>query len=221
MKNLLIGLFTIATTAAFGQIRRGNNVVIQPQFGVYGGLSVANQWVGDDYEGYSDKAKAGGIIGVQLALPISYGWYVQPEVSYSNMGAKEWDGATTNTQYNFNYLNVPILFKYQEPFTGLGIMFGPQYSYLLNAKMKYNDNGRQSFDIKDEYHTSDLGALVGLEYYFPNNGMPGPKFGLSLRYQFGILNINKNSNSYEDGSISDYQPNIRNNGFFLTAGIRF
>lgn len=230
MKKLLIGLFTIATaTTAFGQIRRGNSVVIQPQFGVFGGLSVADQWVGDDYDGYSTKSKAGGIVGLQLALPISYGWYVQPEVSYSNMGAREWgsftgnDGSsfTGNVNYNFNYLNVPVLFKYQEPFTGLGIMFGPQYGYLLSANSKPASGDFVKGSIIDGYHRSDLSAVLGLEYYFPNNGQPGPKFGFSMRYQFGILNVNNNAYDDDNGNISNYQPSVRNNGFFLTAGVRF
>jgi len=223
MKKLLIGLFTIATTAAFGQIRRGNNVIIQPQFGVFGGLSVADQWYGDDYDGFSQKSKAGGIVGVQLALPISYGWYVQPEVSYSNLGSRYYQSTSDyegNVNSNVNYLNVPILFKYQEPFTGLGVFFGPQYSYLLNAKDKPTGpdrNNYSSVDLTDYYHRSDLSGVVGLEYYFPNNGMPGAKFGLSMRYQFGFLNINNGAQVFNN----TYQPSIRNNAFFLTAGVRF
>ncbi|HEY0297851.1 MAG TPA: porin family protein [Arachidicoccus sp.] len=225
MKKLLIGLFAFAATTAFGQVRRGNNVVLQPQFGVFGGLSVANQWIGDSYDGYSDKAKAGGIEGIQLALPISYGWYIQPEVTYSNLGAREWgtfsgnDGSsfTGNMNYNFNYLSVPVLFKYSEPFTGLGILFGPQYGYLLNAKSKPGQSGWEKGTITNDYHRSDLSGVVGLEYYFPNDGHPGAKFGFSMRYQFGFLNVNNGGITYDDG----YQPSIRNDAFFLTAGVRF
>ncbi|ANI88504.1 hypothetical protein A9P82_03835 [Arachidicoccus ginsenosidimutans] len=220
MKKLIIGLFALATTTAFGQYRRGNSIVIQPQVGIFGGLSVANQYVHVPYDGdYSDNALAGGIAGIQLALPVSYGWYIQPEVSYSNMGTQFYqsdDAYQGNVNLHMNYLNVPVLFKYSEPFTGLGVFFGPQYSYLLSAHQNATGSQKHEYeseDVKDYYHNSDFSGVVGLEYYFPNNGMPGAKFGLSVRYQFGFVNVN-------NGAI-DYGTTIHNNAFFLTAGIRF
>ncbi|MDE1191704.1 MAG: porin family protein [Arachidicoccus sp.] len=219
----MIGLFALAASVSFGQIRRGNNVIIQPQIGIFGGLSVSNQWESNDGYSQSDDAIAGGIAGIQLALPISYGWYIQPEVTYTNMGTKYYQDASSDDDYGggvklrMNYLNVPILFKYQEPFTGVGIFFGPQYGYLLSAHTyptSYPKPDITSVDVKDGYHKNELSGLVGLEYYFPNNGRPGPKFGFSARYQFGITNVLNNDYYQTDGS-------IRNNAFFLTAGIRF
>ena len=62
---------------------------------------------------------------------------------------------------------------------------------------------------------SELSALFGMEYYFPS-AHDGPQFGLSARYQVGITNTN-NTNTLGDGTYYTQ----RNNGFFLTAGIRF
>lgn len=221
MKKLLIGFLTLVTTAAFGQVRRGNDIVLKTQFGAYGGLSVANQWGGGgDY----DNGLAGGIAGIQVAFPISWGWYVQPEVTYSNMGTSFYynggkDDYNGNVNLHMNYVSIPVLFKWELPFTGFGVLFGPQYGYLLNAHQVATgydrDNyGRENVLAEGYWHRSDFSGVVGLEYYFPNNEYyKGPKFGISVRYQFGFINVS-NGATY-DGST------ITNNAFFLTGGIRF
>jgi len=221
MKKLLIGFLTLATTAAFGQVRRGNDIVVSPQFGAYGGLSVASQWGG----GYNGTL-AGGIAGIQGVFPISWGWYVQPEITYSNMGTQFYyndEGEdyknNVNMHLHMNYLSVPVLFKWSMPFTGFGILFGPQYSFLLNGHQNavgYQSDQYQREDVVKAgyFHRSDFSGVVGLEYYFPNNGYyKGPKFGFGVRYQFGLININ-NSATLDNSSIT-------NNGFFVTGGIRF
>jgi len=221
MKKLFIGFLTLyVTTTAFGQYRRGNDVVIKPQFGAYGGLSVAQQWgEGGNY----DNALAGGIAGIQAAFPISWGWYIQPEVTYSNMGTSFYynggDGDYNgNVNLHMNYLSVPILFKWELPFTGFGVLFGPQYGFLLNAHQTatgYQRNDYLKENVRDEWHRNDFSGVIGLEYYFPNNEYyKGPKFGFSIRYQFGFLNANKDATLVGN-------PTITNNAFFLTGGIRF
>ena len=225
MKKLLVVLFSLATTAGFSQIRNGNTIIEKTRIGVYGGLSVANQVLTDPYYGdaYADDAKAGFVAGVSVSAPISYGWFVQPEISYSNMGTHTYiDDETGYANLNLNYLNVPILFRYSQPFTGFGVLFGPQYSYLLNAKSSATGSLKNDVigkgDITDGFKRSDLSGLVGLEYYFPNDGRGGAQFGLSARYQFGFLNVNNGNASYDDGGPD---PKIHNNGFFITAGVRF
>lgn len=221
MKKYFIIALTVLTSTAFGQVRRGNSVVETTHVGVFGGLSIANQLVSQPYNGaYSDNSKAGGIAGLAITVPISYGWYIEPEFTYSSMGTKYYyddnAGFQGNINLNMNYLSLPVLFKYSEPFTGLGVMFGPQYGYLLNASTQPAGSLKSQYektDATNDYNRSDLSGVVGIEYYFPNNGTVGPKFGFSARYQFGFLDVNKTA--ITDGST------IHNNGFFLTAGIRF
>ena len=83
MKKLFVVLFSLATTVGFSQIRNGNTIIERTRVGVYGGLSVANQVTIDPVygNGYSDNAKAGFIGGLSVSVPISYGWFVQPELN--------------------------------------------------------------------------------------------------------------------------------------------
>lgn len=225
MKKLFVVLFSLAALAGSAQIRNGNTVIERTRVGVFGGLSVANQIVSDpvyDYA-YSDNSKAGFIAGVSVSVPISYGWFVQPELSYSGMGTNYYDETEEvngNFNLNMNYLNLPILFRYSQPFSGFGVVFGPQYSYLLSANTQPSGSAKKDFakgDVLSDYKRSDLSGVVGLEYYFPNDGSGGTQFGLSARYQFGFLNVNNGGVTYDDGSLA----NLRNNAFFITAGVRF
>lgn len=219
MKKVLVIVLSLITTASFAQIRKGNTIIEKTKIGLFGGLSLANQITAVPYgDSYSDMTKAGGIEGISVIAPISYGWYFQPELTYSNMGTtyndnQIYDG---NKNLNMNYLSVPLLFKYSQPFSGFGVFFGPQYGYLLNANIAPTGSFKSDYakaDVTSDYKRSDISGIVGLEYYFPNNGTPGPKFGLSARYQFGFMNVN-------NGGVSG-DARLYNNGFFLTAGVRF
>lgn len=224
MKKLLIVLFSLASTAGIAQIRNGNAIIQPTQIGVYGGLSVANQITSDPtnyYSSYADNSKAGVIGGISVSVPISYGWFIQPELNYTGMGTNYYDGDFDgNINLNMNYLNLPVLFRYSQPFTGFGVLFGPQYSYLLDANTIPSGSIKGDYekgDVTSDYKRSDLSGVVGLEYYFPNDGRGGPKFGLSARYQFGFLNVNNGGVTYPDG----YNAHVNNNAFFITAGVRF
>jgi len=227
MKKLFVILFSLASTVGFSQIRNGNSIIERTRIGVFGGLSVANQITQDPVYGdaYSDNSKAGFYGGVSVSVPISYGWFVQPELSYSGMGTNYYyngqgDDYNGNMNLNMNYLNLPVLFRYSQPFTGFGVLFGPQYSYLLSANTQPSGSAKKDFekgDVTPDYKRSDFSGVLGLEYYFPNDGSGGTQFGLSARYQFGFLNVNNGGVTYDDGSMAK----VRNNAFFITAGVRF
>lgn len=219
MKKVLVIALSFVTTVSFAQIRKGNTIIEKTRIGLFGGLSLSNQTTSDSYgNAYSDMTKAGGIAGISVIAPISYGWYFQPELTYSNMGTTYYDSQIYdgNKNLNLNYLSVPLLFKYSEPFTGLGLFFGPQYGYLLNANIAPTGSFKSHYakaDVTSDWKRSDLSGIVGLEYYFPNDGTPGPKFGFSARFQLGFLNVN-------NGGVSN-GTTVTNNGFFITAGVRF
>ena len=223
MKKLFVVLFSLASTVAFSQIRNGNTIIERTRVGVYGGLSVSNQVTTDPVYGdsYADDSKAGFIGGISVSAPISYGWFIQPELNYTGMGNRYYDDQLPgNVNLNMNYLNLPVLFRYSQPFTGFGVLFGPQVSYLLSANTIPSGSGKQNFDrgsVTDLFHKADFSAVVGLEYYFPNDGSGGSQFGLSARYQVGLLNVNNGFSTNNDGSLS----RLHNNAFFITAGVRF
>ncbi len=87
---------------------------------------------------------------------------------------------------NNNYLNVPVLFKYQHA-SGLFVETGPQIGFLVSGQLK---TSTQSFDSKSSTETVDFSWAFGLGYKIPSVNL-----GIDLRYILGLTNIAK-SNYY-------------------------
>ncbi len=232
--TIIIASFLIV--AVHAQRFEGNNVIERTKFGIQGGLSVPYQGVGDIYgdydnygnyysgDGYYSDAKAGLTGGLQVEIPLKNGWYLQPEVNYTQMGGKDnvnfndknGDRYSVYTKLSYNYLQVPILVKYKPGLQGFGIFAGPQYGYLLSAKQHYFASNMPDDDMKPVTFKSEFSIVAGLEYYFPSPN-DGPSFGISLRGMSGLTNILDKS-KVEGGSDN---PSIRNEGITLTVGVRF
>jgi hypothetical protein len=111
-----------------------------------------------------------GLIGhIHLADPIA----LQPELVFSMQGNK-------NT--NLNYINVPLIFQYMYD-NGFRIQAGPQLGVLVSAKTNETD-------VKDNYESLDLALGLGLSYV-----NPATDFGVDVRYNHGLTNVNKNDAS--------------------------
>jgi len=196
------------------------------KYGLFGGINVSKLTASASGQGTSSSdSKVGPNFGVLAEIPVGGDFAIQPEVSYSNMGWKEnetdIDENTTvdNARYNMNYLSIPVLVKYKITNTlrngnGLAVFLGPQYGYLLSANLKgSNTNG--SADIKKAFKSSDFSAVAGVEYFLPQG------IGLSLRYQFGIMNVfGKEANDLLNADAGS-NVSVRNNALTLTVGYRF
>ncbi len=111
-----------------------------------------------------------GLIGhVHLVDPIA----LQPEIVFSMQGSENID---------LNYINVPLIFQYMYD-NGFRIQAGPQIGVLVSAK-------NQDTDVKDNYESIDLALGVGLSYV-----NPATDFGVDVRYNHGLSNINKSDAS--------------------------
>ena len=120
-----------------------------------------------------------GLLGhIHLAPQLA----LQPEVVYSSQGAKYTIGGS-ETKLNLDYINVPVLFQYMFD-NGFRLQAGPQVGFLMNAKSE--TNGAKA-DVKDSYNTIDFGLGAGAGYIHPPSG-----FGVDLRYNLGLSNINEN-----------------------------
>lgn len=185
------------------------------KFGAKAGLNLAT--LSGDLEGVSSRTSfhIGGMAEVMLNDEFA----VQPELLYSSQGAKLDDGTLA-----FNYLNLPIMGKYfvSDEFT---IEAGPQFGYLLSAKLKYDseDNGggggsinaparnakinrvAETEDIKEDVKSFDYGLNIGASYIIENG------INISLRYYLGLAN----------GSNLDGDGEFKNSVFQLSIGYFF
>jgi hypothetical protein len=183
------------------------------QFGIKGGLNVANQGYSGD-GAPSPSSIIGFHIGGFVEVKISDKFSIQPELLYSTQGSKfdyavyqnsiEYD--TENT-FRLSYVNVPVMFKYYaaEKFS---LEAGPQIGFLTSSKMETEVLGQSvTQNVKEFFESVDFGLNIGAGYEFTK------KVSLGVRYNFGLANVGKN----EDGS----NDKIKNNVFSLSLGYKF
>ncbi len=136
----------------------------------------------------------GGYALIKLKKKIS----VQPEIVYSSQGQYFTTPFYSNLKTTLNYVNIPIIFKYY-PVGSLNIQLGPQFGILAGSK-------------GDLIPIDNLGNFAGPPVFNRNlnSYMKGFDFSiafgaginllanlnLSVRYNVGITDINKNSVSH-------------------------
>ncbi|OCA72251.1 opacity protein [Chryseobacterium artocarpi] len=182
MKKIFLGLALVAGTFTFAQKTSSNTSSSPVRFGLKAGLNVST------LSGDGMKAKAGFYAGAFANIPVAQDFSVQPEVLYSGMGAK--DDYNSDTKLNLDYIAVPVMFQYNA-LPNLYLEAGPQFSFLVNSKLK---NGSNSVDVKDYTKGFDFALGLGAGYYFT------PNIGVNVRYVAGLTDIAKNRPSGADTS---------------------
>lgn len=183
------------------------------KFGLKAGLNIANMNMSGDFAP-DTKAVPNLHIGAFVEVPISEKWSFQPELIYSMQGSKfdmlyveGTDIYNTENTFKLNYLNIPLMFKYNE--NKLFFEAGPQIGILTSAKLKTSVEGfgSGSQDVKELFKTIDLGLGFGIGYNFSE------QVGVNLRYNFGLTNIAET----EDGD----NTKIKNSVFALSLAYKF
>lgn len=183
------------------------------KFGLKAGLNVTNMNVSGDFAP-DTKALPNFHIGAFVEIGINEKWAFQPELIYSMQGSKfdmlyveGTDVYNTENTFKLNYLNIPLMFKYNE--NKLFFEAGPQIGFLTSAKLKTSVEGFGSGnqDVKELFKTIDLGLGFGIGYNFSE------QVGANLRYNFGLTNIAET----EDGD----NTKIKNSVFALSLAYKF
>jgi hypothetical protein len=148
----------------------------QIQFGAKAGANFATI-TGPGSNGATGKVDfhAGGF----ARIPLINSFFLQPELVYSRQGAKATSDGIVYTM-NQNYLNIPVLAKYQHG-SGLYGETGPQLGFLLAANVKA---GSTSQDVKSSYKSTDFSWAFGVGYKLPLINA-----GIDARYNLGLSNI--------------------------------
>lgn len=175
MKKILLGLALVAGTFTFAQKTAAAATSSSPvRFGLKAGLNISSLSNSDS------NSKAGFYGGLFANVPVAQDFSFQPEVLYSGMGAKA--KADSNAKVNLDYISVPLMIQYNA-LPNLYLEAGPQFSFLINSKLKYKSS---STDGKDIFRTFDFGIGLGAGYYFTQN------IGLTARYVAGLNDVIKN-----------------------------
>jgi len=238
MKKLFLGLAVTAGSLAFAQETEKVSVeqikVKEPvRFGIKG-AATTNQF--SEQKASINNQKLGFLAGAFVNIPLSRKFALQPEVLYSQMGAKSVISdtevtagtSTIRTKRDFttslNYISVPLMLQ-MKPADNFYIEAGPEFSYFLDGKNKgeqtiatttagntvtQTQSASESIN-KDDIKKFNVGMGLGLGYYFT------PNLGINARYVSSFTNIANNSDVANDD-----QKNInKNRGFQLGLNYKF
>jgi hypothetical protein len=167
---LLVALFTVISIDSYSQV---------PGFGIKGGMNLTN--IGGDAMGV--KTRTSAHIGILYSVELDYWLYLQPEIVYSMEGAQSDDELT---QVKYNYINVPLMFKFYAFSDVVHFQLGPQLSFNLGGSL-VNNSRDTNIDVSDELSDITLAAGLGIGADFNK----GPS--ISVRYNVGITSNVKNS----------------------------
>lgn len=175
--SLTLAAILMFNTADAQQLHIGKKHV---NVGIKAGLNLYN--VNND-NGVKYDAKAGINLGLLGHIHLSQQWAFQPELVYSDQGAKHIvEGVPSRLK--LGYINVPLLVQYMFE-NGFRLQAGPQVGFNINAKSEAN---KITTDQKRFYKSVDFGLGAGVGYVDVKSG-----FGVDIRYNLGLSDINKNN----------------------------
>ncbi|MGV9004316.1 porin family protein [Flavobacterium sp.] len=215
MKNLstkvAVLMVMLFSTISFAQETTvDNDDRDQLRFGFKAGVNFSNVY---DEEGndFVADGKVGVAAGVFAQIPLGKLFGFQPEAIYSQKGFKA-TGSVLGFGYDYTrtstYLDIPLLIQVK-PAKQFTIVAGPQFSYLLETKNKFNGSSNTATEDEinsNNYKKNIFGFVVGADVNFD-------QLVLSGRMGWDI------SKSDSDGN-SD-TPRYKNQVIQVTLGYRF
>ncbi|RKR83130.1 outer membrane protein with beta-barrel domain [Mucilaginibacter gracilis] len=189
MKKLLSTLILVLglCPAAFSQTKGST------EFGVtlgYNGSTVTTTNTNADY-------RSGFNAGIGGEYYFSDSWGFKAKVLYDQKGWANGYIGSTITNFNLDYLTVPLLANWHFGHTkNWYLNFGPYVSFLTSAKTAVN-----SQDVKSIFNDNDAGLDLGIGVKFPVSGTA--HFFIEVSGQGGVIDIAKsNSGSTISNSVS-------------------
>nr|WP_321222684.1 porin family protein [uncultured Psychroserpens sp.] len=160
------------------------------EFGPGLGFNYASVVVGSGAENTTDT-NTGFNISATGEYFFSDRWGIKAKLIYDQKGWGngffEDDNGSFTTDYNLNYLTIPVMANWHFGSTRKWYLnFGPYLGVLLNAK-----EDRLGIDVKEAFNTTDVGLAFGIGYKFPI----GENAKLYIEYdeQYGFIDIFKDN----------------------------
>ena len=162
------------------------------KLGVKGGVNIAD--LGGADAGSSTETKAGFVAGGFAEFMIGDMFAIQPEVLYSQKGAKETSGGD-ELKLKLDYIEVPVLLKVNIPIEGSKVhptvYAGPAVAFKASCKLSGTSGGvSASADCDaggaDFVKSTDFGLAFGGGISFD---VGGAEIGVDVRYTLGLSTI--------------------------------
>ena len=167
----------------------------------------------------NNKLNPGFTAGLNVAIPLGGGSYLQPGVDFTQKGTEDRSGLKTT----LNYIDIPVNYVYR-PVLGTGNLvlgFGPYVGFGVGGKVKSPNGTSTDVEYRNDFdrtvpasalqlRRTDAGANFIAGYEFRNN------LSLNLKAQLGLKDINPNMGN--EGT--NNQTRYRNTGFGVSVGYR-
>lgn len=195
MKKLFLGAAIAVSSLSFAQ-----------QFGIKGGMNVSSVSENDA------KSKIGFYAGAFANVPVAKSFSIQPEILYTQYGAKHEEttpGMTLSYTAKLDYIAVPVMFQYNAT-PEFFLEAGPEFGFLVSAKTKSEAvvsgvKASNTENIKSELNGFNFGLGLGAGYYFTKN------IGITARYVAGFTDIAKDNSGDA----------VKNNNFQVGLAYKF
>jgi hypothetical protein len=161
---------------------------VNAQWGVKAGVNFA------DFSGKDagdTKMLAGIYGGLLYNAMINDKFSIEPQLLYSGQGAKDPD---SEIKLRLHYLTLTPLARYNLQ-SGLFFGTGPEFDFLLSAKLKDNST---SVDVKDYYKGFSFAWAFAVGYQMKQG------FGIYGRYNLGLSNILDDSDGDLKNSVIEF-----------------
>lgn len=175
--------------------------------GLEGGLNLANANLKPSLNtGSKTSFMVGGFMDIGVSSHVS----IKPAVRYITKGFEIRNNAGITFTENLSYIELPMLLKVNFPLNKVKPYFeiGPSVAFQLSANEEATDGVNfQESDVSSSYEGIDFGMYFGsgMEFKVASN----TELFTGMGYSLGFSNILK-------GNIS-----AKNNGFRITAGVKF
>lgn len=178
--------------------------------GVKAGVNLSNIIKDDGNNDFDTKINPGFNAGVTLDIPLIEGLAFTPELLYATKGYKA-ESAFGDFTQTTSFIDVPILASIKLGGSGLNLVAGPQVSFLMSTKNKFEtdmgDVEQQIDEDSDKFKKSLLGGVIGFRYDINSN------VDFHGRY---ALDFQKNN---ENGT--NRTPEFKNQVFSVGFGYKF
>ncbi|ADQ17961.1 hypothetical protein Lbys_2284 [Leadbetterella byssophila DSM 17132] len=171
-------------------------------------------------------ATGGGALFAEIPLDANFSF--RPEIAYNRRGGKleglnlgsgtigQIIGNLANARLNLDYIDIPLLFKYNISTEGEGspyVVAGPSLGFMVGHTMSNSILGLidLNYNVNMNFKNFDLGGVVGLGYEMPLNGKM--KGFVEATYRQGFLNAVDNFGPVKVDS--------KTSNFGISAGVSF
>ncbi|HXB92284.1 MAG TPA: porin family protein [Puia sp.] len=214
LRVLFVGACLLAVPAAYAQEQQTSTESgLSPKFGIKGGLNLTSLYV-DNVS--SEHMKAGFDAGFYAKLPVTKGFSIQPELLYSQKGAKDtysnFIQGSGEYRFNLGYMELPVLAVVNLA-PNFNLHVGGYAAYLVSANVKDVNNdgtieGATNLNT-DNFNRWDFGLIGGLGFDIGN-------CTIGARYNYGLSEIGKSGNLS-----GDLTRNSKNAGVSVYLGFAF